>query len=102
MLTSQVNAMLLCPRAISGLQPKELDLTLVLKAEARMFEVASATPQKSLELAATFNEAMSKLSAFIADVAHEKDTAVRLSKQIKSRVMLDLATDVLKEKEARK
>lgn len=98
MLSSDVNAILLCPRAVNGIAPKELDLTLVLKAEARMFEVAIATPEKSLELMATFNEAMSKLSAFMADVQHEKDSAARLSKQIKARVMLDQSGDYLKER----
>lgn len=83
------------PRGVPGLAPVTIDITVLVRAEARIVEVAAVTPVKAPELLATFNIAFLEASKFIALVEQELVQAKRFADKRRSVVILDVVPQVL-------
>lgn len=92
---------LMVPRGTPGLEPMRLDMTMIYGAEARLRDVAIATPRTAPELMATYNEAANQLTKYISWVKYEKLRAEKELGLAKAEVIIDkLPEQVAKLKES--
>jgi len=86
------------PRGLKELRPVEIDLTQILRAEARIREIASVTKDKAQELMATFNVAYCECSRHVAVLSGEETLAKRHADKVRSVAVLDRVPRILAEK----
>jgi len=93
---SESKGIILCPRADSDIKAIEIDLREILKAESRMVEVQSITPEKSGELCTAFTISWRDLHRNICVLEAEKISAQYVVDRRKAVILLDVFPEIQK------
>lgn len=86
------------PRGLKELRPVEIDLDQILRAEARIRDIASVTKEKSQELMAVFNVGYVECGRHVAVLSGEEVLAKRHADRVRSVVILERVPKVLAER----
>lgn len=86
------------PRAITGLEPLLLDLTVLFKAASRMEEIKTANRLQAIELMVMYSQAYLAAHQIANKLEFEYQVACNKFEEIKSIILLDEMQDTLKKK----